>query len=207
MKCYRHPREDALYECSMCGKPICGECMVFTEDTEHITCPVCNMSTARTATFGDAVEDLEGFAASVAEAQRHRPRWRDRFDVRVNLPLFMLVMVLMGLNLLVMDQLKRADMPVTYSDPRLLENNSPAPQFTYIFSQITRYRQDKGRYPRSLDDLRGEYMDGEPLIMKTQETFQYAVDPREGFVLAVPRAERFRFPRLYATGDGEIHLE
>lgn len=206
MKCYRHPREDALYECSLCGQPVCGDCMVFSGDSDQITCPTCNMDTAVDAHSDSAVAEQQEFARRAHELA-HRASWRERFNVQVSLPLVLVVVALVVAHLWIDNRLEQAQETIAVTDPRLWENNTPAPQFTYVLAKISQYRAAKGRYPADLKALVPEFLPGEPKIMKTEERFNYVLDPKNGFVLSLPRADQFRFVKLYATGSGELAIE
>ncbi len=206
MKCYRHPREDALYECSLCGQPVCGDCMVFSGDSDQITCPTCNLDTAADAHSDRAVVEQQEFAR-LAHERAHQVSWRERFNVQVSLPLVLVVVAIVVAHMWIDSQLEYAQETILVTDPRLWENNTPAPQFTYVLTKIFQYRADKGRYPADLNALVPDYLPSEPKIMKTEERFNYVLDPKNGFVLSLPRADQFRFVKLYATGAGELAIE
>ncbi|MCZ7587215.1 MAG: hypothetical protein M5R36_29890 [Deltaproteobacteria bacterium] len=44
-------------------------------------------------------------------------------------------------------------------------------------------------------------------MLKSKDEFVYAKDMDRGFVLSLPNATRFRFLKMYATGDGIMRIE
>ncbi|MCZ7587214.1 MAG: hypothetical protein M5R36_29885 [Deltaproteobacteria bacterium] len=96
MKCYRHLRDDALYDCAVCGRPICGECMRFTDVDDQITCPACDPKSA--VSLGEvAAEEYDAYQDQVAQAADRGPSLRDRLSIRLNPFLVLLIFLFAGL--------------------------------------------------------------------------------------------------------------
>jgi hypothetical protein len=205
MKCYIHPREDALYECHVCGKPICGDCMKFGEDQE-ITCPKCTLDADGIMHLEDMEEDERKYAQQAAKI-KNRKTLKQRLAVRLN-PIFVLILAaIIGLNYYIDHQIGKSLSLIEFSDERLLENGIPAAQFTYVMAKVFQYRDQRGHWPKSLEKLVGKYLDKEPLILKTNDQYNYTTDAKLGFVLSVPKAKRFGFLKLFVSADGEINTE
>jgi hypothetical protein len=206
VKCYRHPREDAIYECANCGKPICGECMRFTDDSELITCPECGIEGFREITEKADIEESE-YQDKIQEEYEIKATWRDRLKIEINSWLVIAVAVLFAVHFAISPKLKDIEDKMTFSDFRITEGSQIAPQFAYLLAQIFKYREKYNKWPESLDKLGSDLIDSNPTILKTNETYKYVTDPQKGFVLSVPDAARFGFLKLYATSDGEIKIE
>jgi len=56
MKCYYHPEEDAVAQCSLCGAFICSDCAIKIED--KIFCKHCLVSNAQSSTT-NSLKDLQ----------------------------------------------------------------------------------------------------------------------------------------------------
>ncbi len=204
MKCYIHPREDALYECHVCGKPICGDCMKFGDDNE-ITCPKCTLDPDGLV----HLEEMEENERLYDEQFSKGPglSLKQRLAVKVN-PIFILILLaIIGLKVYIGYQVDKSQVLVNFSDEKLMERGSPAAQFTYLAAQVFRHHDEHGKWPKNLDKLVGDYIDKEPLILKTNDAYSYTRESQVGFVLSVPNAKRFGFLKLYLSADGDIFIE
>ncbi|MBZ0271478.1 hypothetical protein K8I61_05540 [bacterium] len=199
MKCYRHLGEDALYDCAICGRPICAACMTFGEESDRITCPEC--------AGGGPVLPAGGKSPRGAAPVRVEKNGGMFAGIRVNPRLLFVLAALIGLNMLLGARLDGAPPPAGFGDAHIALIESPAPQFTWLLSRIFAYRHEHGEYPRTLADLRPEYLDSEPRILRSAEIYHYVREASGGFVLSVPRAARFGFVNLYADPDGVVRIE
>ena len=81
---------------------------------------------------------------------------------------------------------------------------------TYLLAQLFAYANDHGgRYPEKLRDLFPQYIDHPPRVLNSaDEDYVYtSVNGPEGFVLNLPRADRFGYRKLYATAEGVLKFE
>ena len=205
MKCYLHPREDALYECHVCGKPICGDCMKFGDDNE-ITCPKCTLDPNGLVHLEELEENERLYDEQVAKI-RNRKTLKERLSVKFNSTFVLILIAILGLNYYIGHQIDKSQILVEFSDERMMENGIPAAQFTYVMAKIYQYHDQHGKWPKNLDKLVGGYLDKQPCILKTNDQYSYTKDPKLGFVLSVPKAKRFGFLKLYVAADGKINIE
>ncbi|MCB9477281.1 MAG: hypothetical protein H6684_05990 [Deltaproteobacteria bacterium] len=208
-KCYRHPREDALYECDMCGKPICGECMHYVDDPgggdPQVVCPMCDMGSA--AAVSAIVQDKRETKITEETAEDNPLTTKQRLNVRLNSMMVLAIFVLAGIYTYLDQQVSLSQEPISYSSDFIIERGNPSAQFTMLLVELMRYREDHGEYPDKLDDLVGRYIDGPPTVGESNQKFQYVKDVTNGFVLSLPDPERYEFLKLYVTANGDLSLE
>ena len=206
--CHFHPDRDALYNCSLCGKPVCGDCMRFTQDDPDVVlCPDCTMESVLETSSEDFDQDEKRKIAIRRRALRAAARVQVR-DV-LNLKLLLLLLLMVGLNLLVRDYLSKSQPRIRISDPVIQKAGNPVLEMSLYLAAVFNYAADHdGKYPDSLETLYPDYVDKqEPKILSAKDRYAYAVDQEVGFVLSVPIADRFGFRKIYASQEGVIHVE
>jgi len=206
VKCFFHPTEDALFECSSCGKPICGQCMRF-EDDDRVVCPACTLEKAMDVADED-INELLAARHRMTEAGRRTSTLQEKLAV-FNVWLVLALVLLIGAQLLMRNYIGKAGKPAFFDVAHFRELGDPGPEFTYILAKAFQYANDHGgRYPDKADDLYPHYLEAPPFILGTEDA--YALTPIQGpdqFLLTVPKADRFRYRRLFATGDGILQIQ
>ena len=206
MKCYFHPTKDAIYECSSCGKPICEDCMRF-DDEDHVVCPACTLEQA--VDYAD--EDMIKYRDRVQRLREARTEKAGRVDKAleyINGWLVLTILVLVGIHLFLGHYIGRAGTPATFDTKRFADQGDPAPEMSYIVAKLFAYANEhQGQFPEKLIDLFPDYLEHKPSVLGTEEDYVYTpVNGPEGFILNLPRADRFGFRKLYATADGVVKI-
>ena len=203
VKCYFHPEEEALYECTSCGKPICGDCMQFTDDDE-VRCPECTLESALRLSMQDEIE---------WEKRRDRQRRRslaipgDHGRI-INPFLAILFVVLLVANWVTNGYLSTSNPEINLSDNAFLKANNPAAEVVFLGAKLLRYAEDRnGQFPEALTDLYPDYIDKYPYILNSRMEYAYRTDPKRGFILSLPSPANYGFKKLTITANGVLELE
>lgn len=204
LKCYFHPRLDAIYECTLCNKPICGDCMRF-DDEDRVVCPACTLEKAMEIADDDQrqhFEDIQRRAEIEEKATRGKPAF-------VNGWLLVALILLIGLHVFLRSYVDRAGQPARFDVQLFAKVGDPAPEMTYLAAKIFAFAADHdGRVPEKLGQLFPDYIEAQPVILGSDEAYNFTpVQGEERFVLSLPKADRFGYRRLYATGDGVLRVE
>lgn len=207
MKCYFHENKDAVYECTACGKPICEDCLRFN-DEDQVVCPACTLEAA--IDFAD--DDVRSYHDKMhklrQEQQKKKTKFTDNLEY-VNGWFLLIILLLIGVNIYLHQYTGRAGQPAFFNTERFAEQADPAPEMSYISAKIFSYANDhKGKFPNKLDDLYPQYLEEKPRILRSEENYFYTtVNGPEGFILNLPRAERYGYRKLFVTGDGVMKIE
>lgn len=206
-KCYFHPKEDALYECSVCGKAICGDCMRFLDD-DQIVCPACTLENI----LDPADEDTERYLDRVHQLHQDDKEKLSRLEKTLSLIngyLVLALVFLLAANLYISHYLNQSGAPAAYDTKLFKRLGDPVNEMSYILAKLFQYANNhSGNYPEKLDELFPDYLDELPRLLGTDEKFSYSpIKGKEGFILNLPRADRFGYRKLYATADGIIKTE
>jgi hypothetical protein len=207
MRCYFHPEHDALYECTICKKAICGDCMRFDE-ADNVICPACTMENILEIADDDHRTFLE-------ERQRHQERMRENRSkpsmfALVNPLLVVALIALIGLNFFLRHYIGRAGEPALFEPKKFAAVADPALEMTFITSRLFSYAQDHGgKYPAHLSELFPGYLEATPNILGTSEDYIFTpvAQGEDAYVFSLPKADRYGYRRLYFTGDGIPRLE
>lgn len=206
-KCYFFPEEDAIYECSMCGKPICDKAMRFNEENE-VVCPACTLEKA----VDIADDDVRNYMEQRHRAASHKSQTASRIEKIMETinGWYLVVLVLLAVvHVLLLSYIGRAGEPARF-DPELFKvENDPAVEVSFILARLFQYANDRdGEFPEQLDRLYPGYLDNPPRVLGEDESYNYsAVVGEEEFVLSLDRAARFGYRTLYVTGDGIIRVD
>ncbi|HPQ71215.1 MAG TPA: hypothetical protein PKW95_18965 [bacterium] len=206
-KCYYHPKEDALYECSICGKSICGDCMRFLDD-EQVVCPACTLENAIDLADDGNKEYLDRVHQLHEDEKKHESKFSKALKL-INGYLLLSIVLLLAVNMYISNYLGRAGAPATF-DPQMFKLlGDPVTEMSYILTKILRYANDHdGNFPEKLDDLFPDYLEKPPRVLGTEEQYSYApIKGEEGFIFNLPHADRFGYRKLYVTADGIIKTE
>jgi len=206
-KCYYHPKEDALYECSICGKAICGDCMRFLDD-EQIVCPGCTLEKGVDLADDGTKEYLDRVQQLRDEEKRHESKFSKALKL-INGYLLLSILLLLAVNVYISNYLGQAGAPATFNSQLFKQLGDPVNEMAYILAKILRYANDHdGKYPEKLADLFPAYLERLPRVLGTDEQYSYApIKGEEGFIFNLPRADRFGYRKLYVTADGMIKTE
>lgn len=207
IKCYFHPHEDAIFECSQCGKPICGDCMRYDEDN-NVICPGCTLESA----VDIADEDQRNYLERVHQTQKKQsqPKSQKAGSRRVlNGWFILLFLLLLGVYIYMNRYIDRAGNPVEFKTSQKLGIEDPAPEMIYILSKIYAYANDhNGKYPDKLSDIYQKYLKDKPTVLESKEEYVYSpIGTAEKFVLNLPKADRFGYRKLYISGDGVLKID
>jgi len=206
MKCYFHPEEEAIYECTACGKPICADCMRFDDD-DQVVCPACTLEAAVEFADEDTREYMEKMHR-LQQQKREKKTLEDRLE-GVNGWYLLIILLLIGVNIYFQNYIDRAGEPAVFDAKRFAQSGNPAGEMSYILAKIMAYANDHdGAFPEGLDELHPDYLELKPRILGTDDQYTYSVIAGpEGFILNLPRADRYGYRKLYATADGIIKIE
>ena len=205
VKCYRHAEKDAIYECSSCGRLICEDCMTFTDGSDEVLCPACNVETA-----GAVVEEEERIRG---EKRPETVRTGRVFIGRtaksvVNPALVLLFLLLAAVAFGISWYLDTGMEPLNLANPSFERFQNPAIEMVILTSALFRYQADhNGAFPDRLSDLFPDYIDRKPTVLRSDVVYNYRTDPSDGFVLTCPQPTRYRFRRLGAGGDGVLAVQ
>jgi len=206
-KCYFFPEEDAIYECSMCGKPICDKAMRFNEDNE-VVCPACTLEKAVDIADDDVRNYMEQRHRAASERSQTASRLEKILET-VNGWYLVTVLVLAILHVLLLGYVERVGVPATFDPSMFKIDNDPAVEVTFILSRLFRFADEhKGAFPERLDRLYPDYLDHPPRVLGSDEVYNYsAIVGDDEFVLSLDRANRYSYRTLFVTGDGIIRID
>lgn len=205
LKCFRHPVEDALYECGNCGNPICGECMRFSEDDDSVIfCPECTME----ALIELSSEEYDSGPEPREDLYKFNLKAISGMDVQkiMNVKLLVILVLMIGVFLFASNYLsKRQPLPLM-TDEIIQTAGNPILEMSFYLHGLFEYAQaNKGNFPYKLDELYPKYVSKPyPNVLGGNDTYAFAAEAESGFVLSVPFADRFGFEKLYVTKNGII---
>ncbi|NLH49341.1 MAG: hypothetical protein GX444_12190 [Myxococcales bacterium] len=206
-RCFFHPNEDALYECTSCGKPICGQCMRFDEE-DKVICPACTLESAVEIADDDTREYLELRHRKADDTKKKKTKLEAALEV-INGWYIVLILLLLGTLIYMNHYIDRAGLPAVNELKRFKQMGDPSLQMTYIASKIFLYaNENDGQFPKELKGLVPKYLPEPPTILDTGEPYVYSlIEGEEQFILNLPRADRYNYRRLFIMGDGVLKLE
>ncbi len=207
VKCFVHPDQDAIYDCAYCGKAICGDCMRFVEDEDGTV--ICSECTTE-AVLEISSEDFEKDVIEKVELQKRvRSLSKMRVEDVMNIWLLGLLVVFGAVNAYINHYLSLSVPGIQMTDKVIQTAGDPTLEFSMFLNGIFAYAADhSGRYPEKLNDLYPDYVSkAAPTILSTKESYSYAADRKNGFVLNCTVADRFGYKKMYATREGVVHLE
>jgi DNA-directed RNA polymerase subunit RPC12/RpoP len=206
VKCFFHPAEDALYECSSCGKPICGQCMRFDDD-DAVVCPACTLEKALDVADEDVSQFLRDRHRRIEEQRRERSALAHRLSL-VNGWWIVAILLLALAQVTLRWYIGRASNPTEFDLARFRRAGDPGLEMSYVLSRVFAYGNERGVFPAALRDLTPRFLPAPPNILGSDEPYAYSrIDGPELFLINLPKADRWGYRRLYATDDGVLHVE
>ncbi|MDP8224987.1 MAG: B-box zinc finger protein [Candidatus Lernaella stagnicola] len=207
MKCYFHPEEDAIYECTSCRKAICGDCMRF-DDEDNVVCPACTLEYAVDIADEDQAAYLEKRHRAIEQRERRKRAKQSRIAM-IN-PFFVVAIILLvALHIFFRHYVGRAGQPAVFDPAAFAKQGDPALELSYIAAKLFAYAEDHdGEFPEKIKALYPNYLEAPPNVLGSSESYNFTpVNGEELFVLSLLKADRFRYRRLYITGDGVLKTE
>ena len=205
--CYRHPDDDALYECNFCSKPICGKCMRFVDDDDQtIICPECTTE----ALLESSSEDHEEDEIEKVELQE-KLRGVGKLNVEdvFNFKLFLLFLLMLGIYAYMNSFLSKSVTPIEMTSEAVQKAGNPILEISLYVAAIFDYAEDHhGVYPEKLEKLYPGYVDKTtPRVLATKDRYMYTTDSKSGFALSCSISDRFGFKKMYVNKEGVIKIE
>ena len=205
--CFRHEDRDALYECSYCGKPICGDCMRFVEDDDgDVICPACTSEAILEGTSDDFDRDLID-SATIRErlSKVNKLKITDLLNPIWPVILLLLVGAYYGVNY----YLNKSQIPITMTSEAVQNAGNPILELSMYMVAVFQYAEDhSGRFPDKLEKLFPDYVDKpDSNILASGIKYSFVADGNAGFVLSCAIADRFDFAKMFVTKEGLINIE
>jgi hypothetical protein len=207
LKCFFHVTEDALYECSLCGKPICAQCMRFDEE-DQVVCPACTLEKAVDIADEDVHRYMTERHRQIEQRRKKKAGLAQKLDV-VNGWLVLVIVLLIAGQVALRYYIGRAGEPAAFDDQRFQQLGDPGIEMSYILGKVFQYANDHGgQMPADVKALTPDYLESPPTVLGSEEMYIFTpINGPERFVFSLPKADRFGYRRLYATGDGVLKVE
>jgi hypothetical protein len=162
MKCAYHPQQEAVGNCSMCRKPLCGEC-AHQREGASIICSRCEaLSAASDAATGVDERKLEQEERKAEAAQKGKKPHVAMVVVGILAVIVLLANVYMYMG------------PDAPDIPQFNPDQHPLLTADIINEGIEDYAKDNGgHFPNALNALLGKYLPYEEITPSVLERFSY----------------------------------
>ncbi len=206
MKCFFHPKEDALYDCTQCGKPICGKCMRFDED-DLVVCPACTLEKAVDVAVPGMQQFLEDRHKIHDGGHVVKRPWAERLDFLPKTQLIGIAVVLL-VQIMLRYYIGETGKPTFFDVAEFRSHGDPAPETVYVIAKVFEYANDHaGKIPDNAGLLYPHYLESRATVLGSED--DYTCSPLEGpeqMVVGVHLCQKYGYRKLYAFGDGVLHI-